>query len=408
MKNKLLLMIAVIALLLGSTPNLLRAGAAPSFSTGKIAASLQPFIDSHTLAGAVVLVASKDKVLDIETVGYADIAAKKPMAPENLFWIASMSKPMTATALMMLVDEGKVNVDDPVEKYLPEYQGQMVIAEEDADHVVLRKPVHPILVRNVLSHTSGLPFLSRVIHHIDQFPLSEAAITYAMSPLKFQPDSKYQYANAGIDTAGRIIEVVSGMPYEQFMAKRLFEPLGMKDTTFFPSQEQIERLAKSYKPNEDKTDLVETEITQLTYPLTSKNRYPSPAGGLFSTAGDVGTFCRMILAGGQFEGKRYVSEASVRQMTSTQTGDLVNKGKGENGYGFGWQTEHKLPKEGDTVRIGSFGHGGAYSTNMSIDLDHQLVFVYMVQHAKYAGKDGGKIHPTFMQAAIEAFAKLAG
>jgi CubicO group peptidase (beta-lactamase class C family) len=280
----------------------------------------------------------------------------------------------------------------------------MVIAEQDADHMVLKKPVHPILVRNVLSHTSGLPFLSRVIQHIDQFPLSEAAITYAMSPLNFQPDSQYKYANAGIDTAGRIIEVVSGMPYEQFMAKRLFEPLGMKDTTFFPTEEQVSRLAKSYKPNEDKTDLVETDIAQLSYPLTRKDRYPSPAGGLFSTAGDVGTFCRMILSGGTLDGKRYISEASLRQMTSTQTGDLVNKGKGENGYGFGWQTKRKAHDE-ETTRTGGFGHGGAYATNMEIDLDHHLVLVYMVQHHGYANKDGGKIHTAFEQAAIDAFGK---
>ena len=125
-----------------------------------MAAVLQPFVDSHTLAGAVMLVADKNKVLDVEAVGYADIAAKKPMQTDCLFWIASQSKPITATALMMLVDEGKVKLDDPVEKYLPEFKGQMVVAERDKEHVLLRKPKHPITVRNVLSHTSGLPFES--------------------------------------------------------------------------------------------------------------------------------------------------------------------------------------------------------------------------------------------------------
>jgi CubicO group peptidase (beta-lactamase class C family) len=124
--------------------------------TKPIAAALQPFVDRHELAGAVTLVATKDKVLDVETVGWADIAAKKPMGKDALFWIASMSKAITAAAFMILVDEGKVKLDDPVEKYLPEFKGQMVVAEKDVDHVLLKKPKHPITIRNVLSHTSGL------------------------------------------------------------------------------------------------------------------------------------------------------------------------------------------------------------------------------------------------------------
>jgi CubicO group peptidase (beta-lactamase class C family) len=125
-----------------------------------IAAALQPFLDNHTLAGAVTLVASRDRVLSLEVVGYMDIAAKKPMRTDALFWIASQSKAMTATALMMLVDEGKVNVDDPVEKYLPEFKGQWVKAEQDSEHMLLKRPAHPITVKNVLTHTSGLPFSS--------------------------------------------------------------------------------------------------------------------------------------------------------------------------------------------------------------------------------------------------------
>ncbi len=245
--------------------------------------------------------ASKDKVLDLEAIGYADIAAKRPMRTDSLFWIASMTKPMTATALMMLVDEGKVKVDDPVEKYLPEFKGQMVVAEQDQDHVLLRNPSHPITVKEVLSHTSGLPFMSRVEGKIERFPLREAAIVYALTPLNSEPGSKYLYSNAGINIAGRIIEVVSGMPYEEFMEKRLFGPLGMKDTTFWPSEEQLQRLAKSYKPNADKTGLEETPITSLTYPLVDRKRNPCPAGGLFSTATDLSTFCRMILNGGAYE-----------------------------------------------------------------------------------------------------------
>ncbi len=370
-----------------------------------VAAVLQPFVDSHTLAGAVVLVASQDKVLCLEAVGWADMAARKPMKTDALFWIASQSKPLTATALMMLVDEGRVNLDDPVEKYLPEFKGQMVAFEQDADQVLLKKPVHPITVREVLSHTSGLPFASRVEPKIDLHPLREAVISYALTPLKFQPGTKYDYSNAGINTAGRIIEVVSGLPYEEFMRRRLFQPLGMKDTTFWPSPAQLKRLARSYRPNAAKDGLEETLIDQLSYPLANPKRGPSPAGGFFSTAADLSLFCRMVLHGGSYQGKRYLSEASVREMTSTQTGRLIDKEKGENGYGLGWSTSRPAAAAGASVIPGACGHGGAYSTHMGIDPTRGLVTVFLVQHAGYPGPDGGKIHPAFLKAAQEAFAR---
>jgi CubicO group peptidase (beta-lactamase class C family) len=324
------------------------------------------------------------------------------MKTDALFWIASMSKPMTATALMMLVDERKVSLDNPVEKYLPEFKGQMLAVEQDPNHVLLKKPGRPLRVRDVLSHTSGLPFASRVEPKIDLHPLREAAISYALTPLKSEPGSKYEYSNAGINTAGRIIEVVSGVPYEEFMNQRLFQPLGMKDTTFWPTAEQVKRLAKSYKPNAAKNGLEETDINQLSYPLTDRRRGPSPAGGLFSTAMDLSIFCRMIANGGVYEGKRYVSEAAVREMTSTQTGNLLDKDKGESGYGLGWSTSRRASGS-DAVIPGPCGHGGAYSTQMGIDPQHQLITVFLVQHAGYPGVNGGKIHSTFVNAAVEQF-----
>ena len=354
----------------------------------KLAAALQPFVESHTLAGAVLLVADKDKVLDVETVGYCDIDAQKPMRPDNVFWIASQSKPITATALMMLVDDGKVKLDDPVEKYLPEFKGQWWAAEKDADHVLLKKPSHPITVRNVLSHTSGLPFKSALEEPtLDQLPLAVAVRSYAMTPLIYDPEKGYQYSNAGINTAGRIIEVVSGMPYEDFLDKRLFGPLGMKDTTFWPNEEQLTRLAKAYKQNAEKNGLEEITIGQLKYPLNDRQRrYPMPAGGLFSTAHDVARFCQMVLNGGAFEGRRLLSEAAVKEMTSRQTPDTLK----EN-YGLGWATG------------GNVGHGGAFATNMSIDVARGLITVYMVQHA--GPPEVGKAHGVFVNAAQQAFAK---
>jgi CubicO group peptidase (beta-lactamase class C family) len=352
-----------------------------------VAAVLQPFVDEHALAGAVALVADKNKVLNLEAVGYADVAAKKAMPTDALFWIASQSKPITATAFMMLVDEGKVKLDDPVEKYLPEFRGQWLTAERDNERMLLKKPKHPITVRNVLSHTSGLPFKSALEEPtLDLLPLRVAVRSYAMTPLSFEPDGKYQYSNAGINTAGRILEVVSGMPYEEFLDKRLFGPLGMKDTTFWPSEEQLKRLAKSYKPTADKNDLQEIKIGQLKYPLGDRSRQPMPAGGLFSTAADVGRFCQMVLNGGTFQGKRYLSEEAVKTMTSKQTGAL------KEAYGLGWAT-----------RDGVFGHGGAFATHMNIDSKRGLITVFMVQHAGFP-KDGGKSLDEFEKAALERFA----
>lgn len=351
-----------------------------------IAVALQPYVERHELAGAVMLVADQQKVLYEEAIGFADIDDDKKMQTDSMFWIASQSKPITAAALMMLVDEGKVDVNDPVEKFLPEFKGQMVIAEKDDDHVLLKKPQQPITVANVLSHTSGLPFASRIeTPTLDRLPLAARVRSYAMTPLEFEPDTKYQYSNAGINTAGRIIEVVSGQPYEKFLQERLFTPLGMKDTTFWPNEEQAARIAKSYKPGQGGNGLEETTIVQLQYPLTEhKDRYPMAAGGLFATAADMSQFYRMLAGGGELDGRRYLSEEAVTTMTSKQTGDLPNQ------YGFGFST-------GDRV-----GHGGAYSTNSYLDKKQGVILIWLVQHAGFPGQ-GSQAQEAFRRAAIERF-----
>jgi CubicO group peptidase (beta-lactamase class C family) len=354
--------------------------------TKSIVAALQPFVDHHTMAGAVTLVADMDQVLSLEAVGYADVAAKTPMRTDCLFWIASQSKPITATALMILVDEGKVRLEDPVQKYLPEFKGQMVAAGPDKAHPRLEKPTHPITVKNVLSHTSGLPFKSPMeTPTLDLRPLAERVRSYAARPLEFQPDTKYQYSNAGINTAGRIIEVVSGIPYEAFLDQRIFQPLGMKDTTFWPSPEQLKRLAKAYKPGKNGPE--ECPIGQLKYPLDDHVRQPMPAGGLFSTATDLSLFYRMIAHRGAFAGRRIVSARAVEQLTSKQTGAL------SAGYGLGFSTNGTL-----------IGHGGAYNTSSQLDRGHQLIMIFLGQHAGWPA-EGKSIIPTFQKAAIAAFAR---
>jgi CubicO group peptidase (beta-lactamase class C family) len=364
-----------------------RGDESPSLGTKEIRAALQPFVDSHSLAGAVALVADKDKVLSLDTVGFEDIAGNKPMRVDSLFWIASQSKPITATALMILVDEGRVGLDDPVSKFIPEFK-DVKVAVGSGMGSRLVAPTHPITVRHILSHTSGLPFSTRIESPtLDKWPLAEGVKNYAATPLNSEPGTKYAYSNAGINTAGRIIEVVSGMSYPDFVDQRLLAPLGMKDTTFWPNEDQLTRLAKSYKPNKDKNGLEETTIGQLQYPLNDRKRQPMPAGGYFSTAADMARFCQMILNRGTINGKKILSEEAVKAMTSKQTGDAI-----KDNYGLGWST-------GGTV-----GHGGAYATNMAIDLKSGLIFIWMVQHAGYPG-DGGKSQGEFRRTAENLFKK---
>ena len=346
-----------------------------------IRSTLQPLIDNHTIAGAVTLVATRDRIIYLQPAGYRDLAEKAAMPADAMFWIASTSKPMTVTAFMMLVDEGKVSVDDPVEKYLPEFHGQMVKAPKDANAPApqaapqLVPASHPILVREILSHTSGLPFKSSAQPGaLDTLTLKDQVLSFAAEPLMFQPGTSYSYSNEGIDTAARIIEVVSGMSYEKFIQQRLFDPLGMKDTTFWPDAEQLTRLAETYKLDPKTRDLLKVPISQLTYPLSDhQHRFPMPAGGLFSTAADVSTFCRMILNGGTLSGIRYISPASLRAMTSLQNG-----GMGNQNYGFGWG----ITKNG-------FGHGGANKNAMDIDATTGRIFIFMVQQDGSWGTPAG-------------------
>ena len=357
----------------------------------RLAPVLQPFVESRALAGAVVLVADRDKVLDAGAVGWADIAAKKPMRTDSVFWIASQSKPISAVALMILVDEGKVNVDDAVEKYLPEFKGQQVNVSANPAKPELKTPRHPILVREVLSHTSGLPFKTAIEEPtLDVLSLETRVKSYAKEPLLFEPGTKSKYSNAGINTAGRIVEVVSGMLFEKFLDERIFKPLSMTDTTFYPDKNQIERLAKSYKPNAAKDGIEETPIAQLKYPLDDPDRRPMPAGGLFSTANDLSIFYRMMANGGIFNGKRILSEKSVKTMTSDQSGEANSH------YGFGFGTDGK-----------SFTHGGAYGTNSRYDIERKLITVFLVQHAGWIG-NGKEALREFQKAATETFgAKVA-
>ena len=350
-----------------------------------VAAALQPFIERQELAGAVALVADMKSILSITAVGAADRESGKPMRADSMFWIASQSKPITAAAVMILVDEGRITLDDPVEKYLPEFRGLMAVAEKDEQHVLLKKPERPITVRQTLAHTSGMPFRSaQEVPVLDRLSLADRVRSYAMTPLDFVPESRYQYSNAGINTAARIVEVVSGLPFEQFLAERLLQPLGMLETTFWPDEAQAARIATAYRPGAGGIGLEATKIEQLQYPLTDRlQRTAMPAGGLFSTAADVSRFYRMLANGGELDGRRVLSEAAIQQLTTRQTPTALKES-----YGLGF-----------SVSEDRFGHGGAYSTNSYYDHRNQRVLIWLVQHAGFPGR-GGDSQAAFRTAAL--------
>lgn len=348
--------------------------------TPPLAPLLNPFVEKGELAGAVALVADEEGVVSVDCVGSADREAGRPMTPDTLFWIASQTKPVTAVAVMMLVDEGKLSLDDPVARYLPEFANQWLAAEKGEDRVVLVKPSRPVTLRDCLAHIGGLPFRSVAEEPtLDGLPLAIAVKTYAMTPLQTEPGTAYQYSNAGINTAARVLEVVSGQPYETFLQERLFDPLGMKDTTFWPDEEQTARLAKSYRPDKDKTKLEPFDISQLLYPLSDRvHRFPMPAGGLFSTAQDTARFCRMLLNRGELDGRRYLSETAFAELTKRQTPESV-----KNAYSLGF-----------SLGPDWFGHSGAHATNMAVHPGQGIAFVWMVQHSGFVG-EGAKAQGVF-------------
>lgn len=361
--------------------------ASPGGKAKSIAAALLSFVEFGGLAGAVTGVANREKILSLDAVGFADIAAGKAMPTDAIFWVASQTKPVTAAAVMMLVDEGKIRLDDPVIEYLPEFKEQWLAVEQDEQHILLKKPAKPITIRHLLTHTSGMNFSTPIEQPtLDMLRLCDAVRSYAMAPLQTEPGTKYRYSNAGVNTAARILEVVSGMAYEDFLDDRLFKPLGMIDTTFWPNQRQIARIAKSYRPNADKTALEAFPIGQLHYPLDDRRRQPMPAGGLFATTSDMLRFCQMLLNGGIFQGRRYLSENAVNQMTIKQTPPELS-----DSYGLCLSTSN-----------GVFGHGGAYATHMSIDANRNLILIYHLQHCGFI-HEGEKAHAAFKQAAEELF-----
>ncbi len=391
-----LVVCAAASVLAAPNPN------APALEAARLAdvpKQLQKFVEAGQLAGAVTLVARHDKVLALEANGYANFETKKPMATDNLFWIASMTKPITATAVLMLQDEGKLKVEDSVEKYLPEFRGQWMIAENATNSLLLKRPARPITLHDLLTHTSGISDMPppRI-----ETTLAELVIGYANKPLGFEPGSKWTYSTAGINTLGRIVEVVSGRPFAEFLDERILQPLSMKDTTFWPSARQARRLATAYGPGPEGKGLAPMDIYFIKGGVENRARPPLPGGGLFSTAADMAKFYQCILNDGVVGRQRLLSKEAVAQMTSIQTGDLKCGFVDGMAFGLGWGVV-KQP-QGVTAMLapGTFGHGGAYGTQGWVDAQNDLIYVMMIQRAKLANGDASDMRRAFQETVVGA------
>ena len=388
-------LVSSLALLLSSG---LAAGA-PAASPVVVRA-LQPFLDQEEIAGVVTLVAREGEIVHLDAQGLSDAAARRLLRTDDLFWIASMTKPIAAVAVLMLQDEGRLSVDDAVARHLPEFDDAWQVAERTDDRLVLKRPLRRITLRDLLTHTAGVANVDEPRPHTT---LGELVAQISQCPLGFDPGSRWSYSNAGIDTLGRVVEVVSGQSFAEFLDERLFHPLGMHDTTFFPSRSQSRRVAKSYEKKEGQ--LAETQVSFLKGDLGDRSRTVRPAGGLYSTAEDMFRFYRMLLDGGVCDGHRYLSEAAVHQMTRTQTGEL------ETGFspGMSWGLGFQVVKEpqGVTAMLapGTFGHGGAYATQSWADPQTRMIYILMVQRRGFPNGDQSPIRQAFQAAAALAFAR---
>jgi CubicO group peptidase (beta-lactamase class C family) len=378
-----------------------RGGEPESAKLAAIRTRMQEFVGKGEIAGAVALVGRRSGVISHEAIGMLNLESKQPMAKDALFRIASMTKPITAVGIMMLVDEGKLSIDDPVEKHLPEFKGQMVIAERSADSLKLVKPRRPITVKDLLTHTSGLPAMppaSLNMYAKRDHTLAEVMMAMSQRPLEFEPGTRWSYCNAGIDTLGRIIEVASGMSYEEFLKRRVFDPLGMKDTTFYPSSEQLERLAMTYNKKDGKLTPEPNSI--LGPPRGAK--YPIPAGGLYSTAADLATFYQMMLNNGVRGMTRFLSEKSVHAMTSNQIGDLNGAFTPGMCFGLGWAVVREPKGVTAMLSPGSYGHGGAFGTQAWLDPTQDLFVVLLIQRTGLLNGDASPMRQALQEAAVAA------
>jgi CubicO group peptidase (beta-lactamase class C family) len=374
----------------------------------RINSVIQHHIDAQHISGAVTLVALKGRVAHFGAHGLMDIESKKPMRKDAIFVLASMTKPVTGVAIMMLVEEGNIQLADPVSKFIPEFKGMKVATQnESGSEIELVPAEREITIRDLLTHTSGLAsdgIGTRKMPREALFPtgpqdtLANHIPRLAAGALDFQPGSRWSYsAVAGIDVLARVVEIASGQSFDQFLRQRIFEPMGMKDTFFVLPDDRKERLASVYEI----TDKGLTKARFKMIPLP-KN-YCSGAIGLVSTASDYFKFAQMLLNGGQWNGNQLLSPRTVDIYSSNQVGEMFGGQLGRpKGMGFGLSVEvvQDSVRAGTFRSNGSFGWDGSYGTHFWVDPKEQLVAILMIQTSK-----GWLVQKPFETAVMQAIIK---
>lgn len=364
-----------------------QASAGPSMHQ-RIEERMQEFVEAREIAGAVTLVASRDGTLDLTVVGHQDIDANTPMSDRTVFWIASMTKPITGVAVMMLEEQGKLSLDDLVSKYLVEFEQLKDSGGQPAQ----------ITLKHLLTHTAGLSELTSDESAPLQ-ELSELTTLVVKKPLQFTPGSQWRYSQTGINSAARVVEVVSGQKFNEFLDKRLFQPLKMLDTTFYLSKEQELRLAKSYRREAGGELAVEQVRILYGKPASSSDRMPLANGGLFSTAPDYARFCRLLIGGGILDGVRILRPETVRRFSQIHSGELKTGFTPGNGWGVGCCVVREPQGVTADLSAGSFGHGGAYGTQAWIDPVRDRIYILMVQRSNFANADASPVREALQKAA---------
>jgi CubicO group peptidase (beta-lactamase class C family) len=390
MRNRALLFFTA-ALFVFAAPPPASNGGMDAARLARIAPRMEAFVRQGVVAGSVTLIQRHGQIVHLEAAGYQDLETKKPMKTDTIFEIMSMTKPVTSVGIMILAEEGKLSIYDPVEKHLPEFRGMWVIDARvpygegrpgDRERA-LKRPSRPITIYDLLTHTSGMPeyppegmggigFYSNMNR-----TLAEAVALYSQQPLEFEPGTRWAYSNTGMATLGRIIEVVSDQPYERFIEDRILKPLGMVDSFFFPPDAKRDRIASVYGYQNGKLQ----SLGDAVYRKGAK--YPMPEGGMYSTAKDMAAFYQMMLNGGVYNGHRILSKAAVEAMTAVHTGNLKVWNSDATGYGLGWAVLRSPNSTLTLSGLGTYGHGGAFGTQGWVDPAKDMVGVLMVQ--RYQG-----------------------
>lgn len=364
---------------------------------------MKRFVDQGTMAGAVTLVARHGRVAALDAAGFTDIEAKTPLRTDAIFQLHSMTKPVVAMGAMILMEEGKLALNDPVEKHLPEFRGMWVIESETGDRErKLVRPARPVTVRDLMTHTSGMalnpPAGIGELHGALHKTLEQAVLVISQQPLSFQPGTRWQYSNTGIAALARVIEVVSGVPYEKFLETRIFAPLGMKDTFTYPPKEKFARMPTAYILKDGKpVKYTSDPLGEGAMKFREGARYPLPEGGLYSTASDLFVLYQMMLNRGQYNGVRILSPASVETMTRLHTGNLAAGGPGM-GYGLGWAVARDSAAA--PLSEGSYGHGGRYGTYGFIDPKKDMILIFLI-HREGGSEERNAFVNMAMAAAVD-------